>query len=99
MKKFERPSLDEVQQLGRRLQRKSVDEIIALLGGHARELGSTKQERRYEGGRVETVEFSRSVEIVGVGATIYRLVVREGSDGKLEFEHHGRELTNRRIRA
>jgi hypothetical protein len=94
MKKFERPSLDEVQQLGRRLHRKSVDEIIALLGRPVRELGSTKQERTYEGGRVETVEFSRSVEIVGVGATIYRLVVRERADGKLEFEYHGKELTH-----
>jgi len=94
MKKFERPSLDEIQQLGRRLHKKSVDEIIRLLGLPARELGFTKQERIYEGGRVETVEFSRSVEIVGVGATIYRLVVRKRTDGKLEFEYHGKELTH-----
>ena len=92
MKKFERPSLDEVQELGRRLHRKSVDEIVTQLGLPARELGFYKQERTYEGGRVETVEFPRSVEILGVGATIYRLVVRERADGKLEIEYHGKEL-------
>jgi len=49
MKKFKRPSLDEVQQLGRRLHRKSVVEIIALLGQPARELGPSPIERRYSG--------------------------------------------------
>ncbi len=94
MKKSERPSLDEVQQLARRLHRKSVDEIITLLGRPARELGSTKRELTYEGGRVETVAFSRSGELVGVGATIYRLVVHQRTDGKLEFEFHGKEVSH-----
>ena len=58
MKKFERPSLDEVQQLGRRLHRKSVVEIIALLGQPARELGRLLRiERRYSGHTETRISF------------------------------------------
>ena len=91
MKKFERPSFDEVQQLHRRLHGKSVEEIIALFDQSARELGPSSIERRYPDRR-ETTEFSRRVEILGVGVTIHRLVVSERTDGKLEFQFHGREL-------
>ena len=91
MKRFERPSFDEVQQLGRRLHGKSVDGIVTLFGLPARELGPSSIERRYSD-RSETVEFPRRIEILGVGVTIHRLVVSERTDGKLEFQFHGREL-------
>jgi len=92
MKKFECPSLDEVQQLGRRLHGKSVVEIIALLGQPGRELGPSSIERRYSD-RSETVEFPRRVEILGVGVTIHRLLVSERTDGKLEFQFSWQRVT------
>jgi hypothetical protein len=91
MKKVERPSLDEVQQLSQRLHRKSMDEVIGLLGQPSRDLGPTKYDARYRDGRTESVEISRRLEFVGVGTTIYRVVVCERTDGKREFEYHGRE--------
>jgi hypothetical protein len=91
MKKFEKPSQDECRELVHRIHGKTVDEIIAMFGPPARELGFRKEERLADG-LPRIVEFRRTVVFHGVGKTIHTLIVAEQTDGQLEFRMQGKEI-------
>jgi hypothetical protein len=92
MQKFELPSLEEVDQLEQRLKGKTIDEIISLLGLPAKELGPGRREGHCDQCGPYVVEFSRRVEILGVGVTVQRLVLAQIRDGGTEFTFCGKEI-------
>jgi hypothetical protein len=93
MKKFERSSQDECRELVSRMRGKTFEEIIAMFGPPARELGPRKEERLADG-VPWVIEFRRTVVFHGVGKTVHTLIVAEQTDGRFEFHMQGREITN-----
>ena len=92
MRKFEQPSSQEVDELAQRLAKKTIDEIILLLGLPFTELGAGQREGDCDQCGPFVVEYSRRVEILGVGATVRRLVLSQIKDGGLELMFCGKEL-------
>ena len=93
MKKFEKPSFDEVKELVRRLHGKTVEEMIAMFGPPARERGARTDERLADG-VPWVVEIRRELMFRDVGPTIRRLMVTERMDGKFEFSMQGKEIAD-----
>jgi hypothetical protein len=93
MKKFEKPSFDEVKELVHRLQGKTVEEMITMFGPPTREFGARTDERLADG-VPWVVEIRRELMFHDVGPTICRLVVTERMDGKFEFSMQGKEIAD-----
>ena len=89
MKRFEKPSLKEFEELVHRLQGKTVENVIAMFGPPARERGPRTDERLADG-VPWIVEIRRELMFRDIGPTIHRLVVTERADGKLELSAQGR---------
>jgi hypothetical protein len=91
--KFEKPSMDECQQIIERFKDKSADEIIGILGNPVRETGPRKDERIGDGVPF-VVEIRRSLMFHDVSKTIHRFTVVERNDGKCEFHMQGRQIAD-----
>jgi hypothetical protein len=93
MKKFERSSQEECRELVSRMRGKTFEEIVAMFGPPARELGPRKEDRLADG-VPWVVEFRRTVFFHGVGKTVHTLIVAEQTDGQFEFQMRGREIAD-----
>lgn len=86
--------MDECRELVRRLNGKSGEEIIGILGQPAHESGARKEERSADG-VPWIVEIRRTLTYYDVGATIHRLIVIEQANGKCELRMSGREISDK----
>ena len=93
MKKYEKPSLQEFKGVVRRLQGKTVEDMITMFGPPARERGPRTDERLADG-VPWVVEIRRELIFRDIGPTIRRLVVTERMDGKFEFSAQGKEIVD-----
>jgi hypothetical protein len=85
MNNFEPKSTEQLKEFFDGLRTKSVDELIALFGAPARELGPFQRERVHWDGKTDVVEYCRALGFLGMGTTAHILWVYERSDRQLEF--------------
>jgi hypothetical protein len=87
MNNFEPSSTEQLKQFFDGLRAKPINEIIALYGTPAREVGYARRQRVHWDGRTEIVEYRRTLGFLGTGTAEHLLWVYERSDGKLEFQY------------
>lgn len=91
MKTHVPPSHQECEEIIARVDGKSLEEIVAILGTASREL-KPFTEKRVLGGKHQSVEFQRILEFSNVAPTISLFWVYQRADGRLEFRAHGRDV-------
>ena len=96
MKKHVPPLREECDQVIARIEGRSLDEIIRILGAPSRELQPFREER-VMGGKPQSVEFRRVLEFSGVAPTVGLFWVYQRADGKLEYRAHGKDVEGAEI--
>ena len=93
MKRYRPVPREEVLAWAERFAKKSLEEVIAMLGAPVREHGPSQYERHFAGKTIEITRITKTFEFSDVSASVHTLLVDMREDGKLEYRFQGRELT------